>query len=193
MNRQSLSLLWTISIYSCLILIFLLISVDMTSKKDEFVTLGFQRMETMERERTVSMAGGTEDVFSQVGDVPIQIKKTKKDLSPLEKPPYMGSKLEKDASGKKGFTVAGEISTRKLLNFVKPEYPKGLNENTVVKLRISVNPDGSVATIEVVKTGGIQFDQSAIQAVREWRFQRLPSKVEQLAQSGIVTIYFQIR
>lgn len=193
MNRKILSLIWTGIIYSSLIGIFAWIIIDIRAKEDEFVTLGFQTIEQNLVDGLIPKEGGTEDVFSPVGDIPVEIKKTKKSLSPLDKPPYKGGKLYEAGEGEKKFTLSGELSKRRLVHFVKPEYPQGVSENTVVKLRISAKPDGGVATIEIVKTGGLKFDQNAVQAIREWRFQPLPPNIEQVVQTGIVTIYFQVR
>ncbi len=193
MNRKTLSLLWTIIIYSLFIGICFRIVVEVKAKGDEFVTLGFEKVEGKVEAGAVSRGGGTEEVFSSLGDVPVEIKKTKKSLSPLDKPPYKGGRLYNAKEGEKKFTLSGELSKRKLLHFLRPEYPVGVSENTIVKLRIRAKPDGTIATIEIVKTGGLAFDRNAIQAVREWRFQPLSPNVEQEIQSGIVTIYFQLR
>jgi len=193
MNRKLISLIWTVIIYSLLIGIFIWVFIDMKAKEDEFITLGFERVENEFVEGTIPKGGGTEDIFSPLGDVPLEIKKTKKELSLLDKPPYKGGKIYDSKEGEKEFTLSGELSKRRLTHFIKPEYPEGLSENTIVKLSISANPDGTIATIDIIKTGGLEFDRNAIQAVREWRFQVLPPNVEQTVQTGIVTIYFQVR
>jgi len=192
-NRKILSLIWTLIIYSLLIGIFSWVIIDIRAKEDEYLTLGFHTVENKLTEGIISEEGGTEDVFSPLGDVPVEIKKTKKKLSPLDKPPYKGGKLYNAGEGEKRFTLSGELSKRRLVHFLKPEYPEGISENTIVKLHISAKPDGTIASIDIVKTGGLEFDQNAIQAVREWCFQPLPPNVKQVVQSGIVTIYFQIR
>ncbi len=193
MNRKVLSIIWTVIIYSLLVSIFTFVIIDIKTKEDKFIILGFETIRNEFVKGVIPKGGGTEDVFSTLGDVPLEIKKTKQKLSLLEKPPYKGGKLYDSEEGEKKFTLSGELSKRRLIHFLKPEYPEGISENTVVKLSISANPDGAVATIDIVKTGGLVFDQNAIQAVREWRFQPLPPNVEQVLQTGIVTIYFQVR
>ncbi len=193
MNRKTISLIWTIIIYGGLIGLFLWISVDIKAKKDEFVMVGFQKVENRVTKGLLTSSGGSEGVFSPFGDVPIQLEKTKKSLNPLEKPSYKGGELLRRGEGNGKFKLIGELSKRELIHFEKPKYPTGANANTEVKLQISANPDGTIKTIDILKTGGLLFDQSAIQAVREWRFQPLPPFAEQKVQSGIVTIYFEIK
>lgn len=191
MNRKITSLISTTIIYFFLILIFSLVSVNLRYPTEEFVTLGFQTIEDIEQMGALAEIGGTEDIFSYSGEVPVSTGKTKKSLSPLEKPPYEGGEIEQGE--REGYRLAGELSKRKIIHFRKPEYPQNENENTQVNLEIQANPDGTIKSVRVVKTGGLSFDNSAIEAVREWRFQPLAPNVKQTIQTGIVTIYFEIK
>ncbi len=185
------SLLSTTIIYLVLILIFSLVSINLKSPEEELVTLGFETIEDIEEKGALAKIGGTEDIFSRSGDVPVTTGITKKSLSPLEKPPYEGGETE--PGEKEGYRLAGELSKRKIIHFKKPEYPGNENENTEVKLEIAANPDGTIKSVSIVKTGGLSFDNSAMEAVREWRFQPLAPNANQIVQTGIVTIYFEIK
>ncbi len=191
MNTKLISLISTAALYLALILFFLLVSVNLKSPEEEFVTLGFQVIEDVEEKGTMPEVGGTEDIFSSAGDIAISTEKTRKSLSPLEKPPYEGGEIEQGE--REGYKLVGELAKRKIIHFKKPEYPENESENTEVNLEIEVNPDGTVKTIRVVKTGGISFDNNAMEAVRDWRFQPLAPKAKQSVQTGIVTIYFEIK
>ena len=191
MNTKLISLISTAVIYIALILFFLLVSVNLKSPEEEFVTLGFQVIEDIEERGTMPDVGGTEDIFSSAGDIAISTEKTRKSLSPLEKQPYEGGEIERGE--REGYKLVGELAKRKIIHFRKPEYPENESENTEVNLEIEVNPDGTVKTIRVVKTGGISFDNNAMEAVRDWRFQPLAPKAKQSVQTGIVTIYFEIK
>jgi len=190
-NTKLISLISTAALYLALILFFLLVSVNLKSPEEEFVTLGFQVIEDVEEKGTMPEVGGTEDIFSSAGDIAISTEKTRKSLSPLEKPPYEGGEIEQGE--REGYKLVGELAKRKIIHFKKPEYPENESENTEVNLEIEVNPDGTVKTIRVVKTGGISFDNNAMEAVRDWRFQPLAPKAKQSVQTGIVTIYFEIK
>jgi TonB family protein len=158
---------------------------------EEFVTLGFETIESIEEKGALAEIGGTEDIFSSTGDISLKTGKIKRSLSPLEKPPYEGGEIE--SGEKEGYKLAGELSKRKLIHFKKPLYPEEESENTEVKLEIQANPDGTIKSVNVVKTGGISFDNYAIEAVREWRFQPLAPDVKQTIQTGVVTIYFEVK
>jgi TonB family protein len=190
-NKKILPLLYTIIIYAVLIIFFLLVSVNLKYPAEEFVTLGFQTIEDIEETGALAKIGGTEDIFSHSGDIPVSTGRTKKSLSPLEKPPYEGGETE--SGEREGYRLAGELSKRKIIHFKKPEYPENESENTQVNLEIEANPDGTIKTVRIVKTGGLSFDNSAMEAVREWRFQPLAPNVKQTTQTGIVTIYFEIK
>lgn len=191
MNIKIASLISTVIIYVVLIILLFFFSVNMKYPGEEFVTLGFETVEDIEEKGALAEIGGTEDVFSSVGDIPLQTGKTKRSLSPLEKPPYEGGETE--SGEREGYKLAGELSKRKLIHFKKPEYPEEESENIQVKLEIGANPDGAIKTVNVLKTGGLSFDNSAIEAVREWRFQPLAPGAKQTVQTGIVTIYFEVK
>ena len=191
MNIKPIPLASTVTIYCFLILLSFLISINLQPREEEFVTLGFEIIEEIEETGAPEEIGGTEDIFSSLGDIPIQTEKIKRNLSPLQKPSYEGAETE--SGQKKGYKLAGELSKRKIIHFKKPEYPKNENENTQVQLEIEANPDGTIKSVTIVKTGGIPFDRNATEAVRDWRFQPLPPNVKQTIQSGIVTIYFEVR
>ena len=94
MNKNIISLVSTTIIYFVLILIFSLVSVNLKHPTEEFVTLGFQTIEDIEEMGALAKIGGTEDIFSTAGDIPVSTGRTKKSLSPLEKPPYEGGETE---------------------------------------------------------------------------------------------------
>jgi TonB family protein len=190
-NIKPIPLISTIIIYCFLLLLFFLISINLKPREEEFVTLGFEIIEEIEETGRLEEIGGTDDIFSPVGDIPIQTEKIKRNLSPLQKPSYQGAETE--SGKKKGYRLAGDLSKRKIIHFKKPAYPEKENENTQVQLKIEANPDGTIKSVTIVKTGGIPFDRNATEAVRDWRFQPLPPNVKQTIQNGVVTIYFEVR
>jgi TonB family protein len=190
-NKKITPLLSTTIIYFILILILSLVSVNLKSPEEKLITLGFQTIQDIEDKGALAKIGGTEDIFARSGDIPVITGRTKKSLSPLEKPPFEGGETE--PGEREGYRLAGELSKRKIIHFKKPEYPKNENENTATKLEIAANPDGTIKSVSIVKTGGLSFDNSAMEAVREWRFQPLAPNVKQSIQTGIVTIYFEIK
>jgi|UniRef100_A0A7V3RIE5 TonB family protein len=124
-----------------------------------------------------------------------------------KKPPptqtsQIGMKIEEKVEEKlkietKGTSIslAGPIAERQILKKMLPQYPawclqKGISG--VVKIRIEVNPEGSVReNIRVeISSGYPDLDQSVVNAVKAWLFAPLPSNVKQEIQWGIITFKF---
>ena len=71
--------------------------------------------------------------------------------------------------------VGGIIRTPKLLNLVKPEYPPlavQARTTAIVVVEAVVGADGRVQTAKVLR-GQPMFDQAALEAVKQWRYQPL--------------------
>src|SRR3569832_2425821 len=84
------------------------------------------------------------------------------------------------------------------LNNPKPPYPalsKRLGEEGVVRLNILVNPDGSVAQLEIVKSSGYaRLDESARKTVQSsWKFEPARQAGKPVAAWVIVPIQFTLR
>lgn len=84
------------------------------------------------------------------------------------------------------------------LNNPKPRYPalsRRLGEEGVVRLNILVNPDGSVARLEIMKSSGyVRLDESARKTVQEnWKFVPARQAGKPVAAWVIVPIQFTLR
>lgn len=84
------------------------------------------------------------------------------------------------------------------LNNPKPPYPslsKRLGEEGVVRLNILVNPDGSVARLEIAKSSGYpRLDESAKKTVESsWKFEPARQAGKPVAAWVIVPIQFTLR
>lgn len=84
------------------------------------------------------------------------------------------------------------------LNNPKPPYPalsRRLGEEGVVRLNILVNPDGSVARLELAKSSGFaRLDQSAMDTVQSsWKFEPARQDGSPVAAWVIVPIQFTVR
>lgn len=98
-----------------------------------------------------------------------------------------------EEEGKQPYTVRGEIAKRKIINKVIPEYPKGYNEETEVVVKLTVAPDGTIIRKRIVKTGGKIFDEITLNALMEWRFERLPTSLPQNDQEGEITFIYKLK
>ncbi len=61
-----------------------------------------------------------------------------------------------------------------------------------VTLQFNVLPDGSVEQIIPVRKTDELLESAAINALRTWRFEALPSQIEQKSQTGKVTFNFKL-
>ena len=71
-----------------------------------------------------------------------------------------------------------DSSDRKLVMRVEPEYPETLKRlyiGGIVRIRVMVDPSGRVETAELLGGSPI-LGQSAIRAVKQWRYAQAPSK-----------------
>jgi protein TonB len=84
----------------------------------------------------------------------------------------------------------GGGGNRIVLSKVLPTYPPGYNVSGRVRLRFTVRPDGSVASILPVERSDPVLERIAIQALRQWRFNPIESAVEMV---GIITFVFELQ
>lgn len=97
--------------------------------------------------------------------------------------------------GRKGmpFSITGALATRKILRKVIPSYPAGYEERTRVVVKLTVEPGGEVKKLLLLKTGGTIFDRVTLEALREWKWERLPPTIDQVDQEGTITFYYELK
>jgi TonB family protein len=91
--------------------------------------------------------------------------------------PQSQSSQSKDEAKSDGqvYRVGGDVSAPKLISAPSPEYPKSARtgkepfEGTCV-LKIVVDASGMPGDVHVIRSLGQDFDESAIRAVRQYRF-----------------------
>lgn len=106
--------------------------------------------------------------------------------------PAVPRKKEKPAL----FVITGPLKDRKIVKQVTPEYPawaqaQGISASVV--LEFTVEPDGSVKNLIVVRrtSGYSKLDETAIQALRQWKFAPLADG-ENRAEVGLITINYSL-
>ena len=91
------------------------------------------------------------------------------------------------------FTIEGEAAERQILKQVIPSYPPGLQKEAVVKIRITVLPDGKMGPMVPVQKGDPVLEETTMKALRQWRFNPLSPTVKQKNVGGIVTFRYELR
>jgi len=190
-------------IHAVLVGIFLLIIVPIKVTGPEFVEIGFVSWAPPQPEQKGLMPQKTEG-----GDLEIPETKYTEEEPPIFEPKPIEKKeipgIEKitapkelptiaEEEGEQPYTVTGEIAKRKIIDKVIPEYPKGYNEETEVVVKLTVTPNGTIIRKRVVKTGGKIFDEITLNALMEWKFERLPAGLPQNVQEGEITFVYKLK
>ena len=86
------------------------------------------------------------------------------------------------------FAVCGIAEERKSKSEIKPTYPelaKKMNLSGVVKVQVEISPAGTVTSAKALG-GHPVFIDSALDAVRKWRFETAPSATQQTVEFKFV-------
>ncbi len=145
-------------------------------------------MADVQREAPASSAigfpGGKEDAVGKPG-IP-----TGSDVAPPFNAGGAGSSIGENIS----YNVqwAGGRS-RDLISGDLPKYPPGVNVDAQIKLRVVVQPRGTVKSILPLRKGDTRLENAAIKEVRLWRFQSLQSAQPALDQVCTVIFNFKVK
>lgn len=83
--------------------------------------------------------------------------------------------------------------TRKKVGGTLPDYPQGVNVESVIRLRVTVFPDGAVKSVHPVQRGNPRLEEAAQSAVRYWRFESLSRAQPQVEQDCFITFHFTLQ
>ena len=84
----------------------------------------------------------------------------------------------------------GGGGNRVVMSKVIPRLPPGSNTSAVIKLRFTVRPDGTVASVLPMQKGEPTYEQAAMAALRKWRFNPLTIDRDMV---GTISFYFKIQ
>ncbi len=93
------------------------------------------------------------------------------------------------------FTVGDQITGPRIVNRVEPSYPESLrghNKSGLVLIQAIVNTDGSVGHATVVRHSDAEFDDSALAAVRQWRYEPAVLKGRPVRVYLTITVSFRM-
>lgn len=83
----------------------------------------------------------------------------------------------------------GGGGNRTVLKKVKPYFPGGVNTSGQIKIRFTVQPDGSVSSMVPLQKVDPTLERAAMEALRQWRFNSLR---DQRQMVGIITFSFRL-
>ncbi|MCL5020758.1 MAG: TonB family protein [Bacteroidetes bacterium] len=89
------------------------------------------------------------------------------------------------------YAISWNGVARALVAGNRPEFPPGVQSGGTVKIRIVVDPAGGVVSMIPLQKSGSRFEESAMAAIRTWRFSRLARNYPQVNQSAVATFVFR--
>lgn len=81
---------------------------------------------------------------------------------------------------------------RALLTGGKPQFPDGVQRGGTVKIRMTVDPSGSVTAMVPVEKTDSRLEEAAMSAMRTWRFSKLARNYPQVDQQATATFVFRL-
>lgn len=115
-------------------------------------------------------------------------KETKDATTPKPAQKGQGNKT----TGPGGFDIDfGGMGSRKVLNYTVPAYPPGVNKQIDIRLRFTILPDGSVGSVIPLIKADATLENSAIQALRKWRFE--PLRNGTATQTAVIVFPYRLK
>jgi len=71
-----------------------------------------------------------------------------------------------------------------------PKFPDGVNSSAQIKMKFTVQSDGTVSSVMPMQKADPRLERAAIDALRQWRFNPLKDDVEMV---GIIPLTFMLR
>ena len=102
------------------------------------------------------------------------------------------SEAGEGTSPARSFSIEWTGGDREKLRGDLPSYPQGLNKSAIIGIRFFVLPDGTVGRMIPLQKGVAALESLTLQALKNWRFNPLPSNAPQIQQQGIVNFIFRV-
>lgn len=104
----------------------------------------------------------------------------------------MGNKT--GGNGSFGYDIDwGGKGQRKIYSYNIPPYPEGVNKEIDIRLKFTILPDGTVGTIIPLIKADTRLENSAINALRQWRFESLDPSQKQVPQIAVIVFPYRLR
>ncbi|MCF8242145.1 MAG: energy transducer TonB [Melioribacteraceae bacterium] len=190
------------------ILLFTAITFDIDHEEEEFVTIGFGSFGKSQAPGSIQQRSLKRDNDKNV-EVPTAkntddeniITESKKDEKDEKREPLINRERkenQKDLIGLGDGSFGIEIDfggkgVRKVYSYLLPAYPEGVSKEIDIKLRFTIMPDGSVGRIFPLIKADTRLEVAAINSLRQWRFEPLPSNKKQSEQTAVIVFPYRLR
>lgn len=117
-------------------------------------------------------------------------------VKPLNQDDSQAKGTEQLGEGEGGFGFEidfGGKGMRKIYSYTLPDYPEGVSKEIDVKLRFTIMPDGTVGKIFPLIKADARLELTAINSLRQWRFEPLPPNAKQVDQTVIITFPYRLQ
>lgn len=170
--------------------------VEESAEKIEETTGQNKSAEVKEVELPLAQNTSKENVI-----VPAEKEKTISDAVRLKNEQDKTSRVTQQGRGNKaegegslGYEIEwGGSGTRKIYNFHIPKYPAGVSKEADIRLRFTILPDGTVGTIMMLTKADTRLENTAINALRQWRFEPLSSGQRQMEQAAVIVFPYRLQ
>jgi hypothetical protein len=98
-----------------------------------------------------------------------------------------------NAKIKKPYEISWDSGEREVLNDPLPEFPEGVTKDVVLKIRLTVLPDGTLGSTLPLQKGDATLETVTLQALKKWRFNPLEKSAPQVNQSGVIVFRFVLK
>ncbi|MCE1189168.1 MAG: energy transducer TonB [Ignavibacteria bacterium] len=82
---------------------------------------------------------------------------------------------------------------RRIYNYSLPEYPAGVNKELDIRIRFTILPDGTVGRVFLLTKGDTRLENSALNSLRQWRFEPLRSQQPQVEQTAVIVFPYRLQ
>lgn len=113
-------------------------------------------------------------------------------ISPDEKP-LPSTSMATESSGQTPFQIEGQAASRTVVYKVIPAYPEDRQEQATVKISFTVLPNGHIGEIIPVIKSDALLEKITLDALRQWRFNPLPSDAPQRVERGVITFRYLLK
>lgn len=102
-----------------------------------------------------------------------------------------GNKLE--GEGSFGFDIDwGGKGKRQIWSYPLPKYPAGVYKEIDIKIMFTIKPDGSVGSTRLLTKADTKLENSALNSLRQWRFEPLSSAQKQIEQTAVIVFPYRL-
>ena len=98
------------------------------------------------------------------------------------------------SGGGSGFALEWlQGGTRKKLSGNLPVYPSGVTVEAELTFYATVDPDGTMKAVLPAQKADIRLERAVIDALRDWKFEALPTSFPQVEQTCLLKFIFQLK